>query len=943
MEQIAFSPNRFSCFLDTQKLLNKDAEAFYSSNIWPIESAFINVFSILLAHCKQQPISWKIVGTGSYFLNIFMEKKIDVTDIDTVIIANSNDYASLHWQLSQFPGVSIDQSPHSAQCTFRFLYLDIVLKTDQCVNQENQECIPYTLPAIDLTDHMVDLCYLKPIMLRETFKNIINSYQLITKPLNLNEQSTYTLVRIVKVLNFLDKSHQRANLIDQLLLDQNKIVLKKELDLFRRNKNNIKEKSLNKLGNCSSRVAQFNACLNIFLETEELSWRNELYRIFLIEPSEKGPPINMKVHFNHSKIQTTKDGYLEGNFSKNRTIISNKKYHLTYDPGHYLFNYEGTVDSNGSPHGKGGAKIANDDLYISGQFEHGKPKGIFKAWGDKKNICIQFKYRDHWHIDEDYVSTINFFKGRLFKGVINDRFLPKSGHLEYQNGDIFDGDFQDGLPSFGVKKYKNSEIFKGQFDQGNMVNGKLTIYLKNTIFFEYDGIFKNGQFQSGTVTKFNNKSQIFQITGAFNGQKILKGETYNVTWKDCDYMYTGPIIYQKIKGEVDQVYPDTPGGQFKRDNENAQKIPWTLSDMNFCIAYDGATAISDIILRKTENIAWWIGKNKDYTYYKTRIQSDDGHTYTLVKQCAKHQKILFTIEGTFRGDAINPSQLYTLTYPEEGWSYRGRIAYKDIPDNIEPYPMGEGISSKNNQSYFILSSHHYSSLSAVEYFEKNTEYPLITAPSKKNTATIPLISNGMEFAEVNIETCQIKSIHCSLYSIHGLFNGKDIWPNKSYVIRYNDGALFSGTVFENYNPLSGKFTGNYYCYEGPFLPGHQPKIVKKIIFNRIKAFNKIIDSLVTLTIILIPSMSLNMSLPCDTELACRESIIKIHTYWQKSSGICLEPNRIFKDYVLLINAIKPLLDPVYQPNDATCLDILNACIMHIRSIRDSLATSNKIS
>ncbi|MGA0242281.1 MAG: hypothetical protein ACO3K7_04740, partial [Candidatus Marinamargulisbacteria bacterium] len=469
----------------------------------------------------------------------------------------------------------------------------------------------------------------------------------------------------------------------------------------------------------------------------------------------------------------------------------------------------------------------------------------------------------------------------------------------------------------------------------DIFNGKLIICLKKNNQFEYDGLFKNGHFQSGTASKFNDGVLIFQITGTFNGQNIKKGEIYTVSWKDCNYIYTGPIIYQKIKGEVDQVYPDTPGGQFKRENEDAQKISWTLSDMNFCINYYGIRSIQDVILRKTENVEWWIDENKNYTYSKSHIKSNDGNLYTLTKRCAKSQKILFTIEGRFYGDVVNKSQLYTLTYPEEGWSYRGGVSYKKIPDNIEPYPIESGISIKNNQSYFILPNSNDSLLGSVNFFEKNTQYPL-TIQSQKNTGTIPLVTHRINFAEVNTDTCRIKSLHFSMYSIHGVFNGDKIYPNNTYVIRYKNGDLFSGTVSEDYEPLCGKFTGHYYSYHGSFLSQHQPEITEKIIFNRINILKKIIQNLKILTDILVSSTSSNILFSCDTEEDCRQAIIKIHTHWKNSLEICANSKIIFKDYLLIINAIKPLLDTMNCPNDIECMNILNICVKHIRSIHESL-------
>ncbi|MGA0242474.1 MAG: hypothetical protein ACO3K7_05740, partial [Candidatus Marinamargulisbacteria bacterium] len=456
MEKTSFSSNMFSCFLETQKLLNKDSEAFHSTDIMPMESEFIRVFSTIFSQCKQHGISWKVFGTGSYFLSIFMEKKINITDIDTIIMVNPKDYKLLCWQLLQFQGVSINNSIYGDQCTFRFLFLDIVLKQNTMIDPENQALIPYTLPIIDLTEYIPEICQLKPPLLKSKFKNILSNYHLITEPLKLLNQSKYNLVRIIKVMNFLDNNTQKSNLIHQLLLDDNRFILKKELDLLKSNKNEIKEKSLKKLGKSSSRIMQFNACLNVFLTFDEKLWLKKLHAIFSISP----------VNHTKQRINTTRDqqkshGQLSGVFSKENTIITKKKYKLNYNEGHYLAHYDGYVNSDGYPHGRGEAIIAEKkDMLLSGSFINGKPIGVFTLSDKKKSMIIHFQYTNDWMIDTSFVSTINFFESRSFKGLITHHFLPKSGHLEYQNGDSFDGDFQDGLPYSGVKKYKNGWIFK---------------------------------------------------------------------------------------------------------------------------------------------------------------------------------------------------------------------------------------------------------------------------------------------------------------------------------------------------------------------------------------------------------------------------------------------------------------------------------------------------
>lgn len=73
-------------------------------------------------------------------------------------------------------------------------------------------------------------------------------------------------------------------------------------------------------------------------------------------------------------------------------------------------------------------------------------------------------------------ATINYPNISEFKGFICCG-LPYSGKMSYQNGDEFDGEFnENGIPRKGTLYYKDGNIFEGDFDKdGKIYNGELKI------------------------------------------------------------------------------------------------------------------------------------------------------------------------------------------------------------------------------------------------------------------------------------------------------------------------------------------------------------------------------------------------------------------------------------------------------------------------------------
>lgn len=86
------------------------------------------------------------------------------------------------------------------------------------------------------------------------------------------------------------------------------------------------------------------------------------------------------------------------------------------------------------------------------------------------------------------IKTIKFSKKGLYKGEINDNFLPDGkGILFLENGDIYYGEFNNGIKEGkGKYIYKDLDIYIGDWEEDKKEGHGFFINVKNKWMFEGD-------------------------------------------------------------------------------------------------------------------------------------------------------------------------------------------------------------------------------------------------------------------------------------------------------------------------------------------------------------------------------------------------------------------------------------------------------------------------
>lgn len=135
-------------------------------------------------------------------------------------------------------------------------------------------------------------------------------------------------------------------------------------------------------------------------------------------------------------------------------------------------NYIGAIDEKLLPHGYG--TYSRDKLNFYGQFEHGKPVGIFSVRCD--------------NTEQPFV----------YSGTLADDFMPQEGSLVYTTENkSFEGIFNGWALSKGVKRRNGERVYEGDFQEFKGVNGESYIlYHGHGILYEEDYIFE-GEFAFG--------------------------------------------------------------------------------------------------------------------------------------------------------------------------------------------------------------------------------------------------------------------------------------------------------------------------------------------------------------------------------------------------------------------------------------------------------------
>ena len=244
--------------------------------------------------------------------------------------------------------------------------------------------------------------------------------------------------------------------------------------------------------------------------------------------------------------------------------------------------------NHGKPHGKG---VLIDVLgnFICGRFKNGRLNTGIKIWSN--GITIHGLFEQHRNSSRLYYGfnlgtivsgSIYLENGTRFEGEFDEN-EPYNGKMIYHNGDCFVGDvvpvntdYYDGDIEllYGILNYKDGKIFKGWFDNnlpdegemtwptGEHFDGRFSNSLPRNGRLDYpDGSFYEGKFENGEycghgVLETNNES----CEGDFYNSDLIYGHIHMMD--GCEYI--GDCKNYLPNGKGTWIFPDGSqiGGYF---------------------------------------------------------------------------------------------------------------------------------------------------------------------------------------------------------------------------------------------------------------------------------------------------------------------------------------------------------------------------------------------
>ena len=164
---------------------------------------------------------------------------------------------------------------------------------------------------------------------------------------------------------------------------------------------------------------------------------------------------------------------------------------------------------NGLKHGKGNLSSKDNKFNYEGDFVNDKFEG-FGTWIDHGE-----KYTGNFK-EGKFHGNGNLYKknGDIYDGEFEQGVLIK-GKINFNNGDSCEGDFIDGnLEGKGIYTYKNGDIFKGNFVKGQKKFGE---FIFNEGKSKYKGFFENDKFcgEGILIDNIDNKEEEKEEKGVF--------------------------------------------------------------------------------------------------------------------------------------------------------------------------------------------------------------------------------------------------------------------------------------------------------------------------------------------------------------------------------------------------------------------------------------------
>ena len=156
------------------------------------------------------------------------------------------------------------------------------------------------------------------------------------------------------------------------------------------------------------------------------------------------------------------------------------------------FVYEGELNENGKPHGRGKwmSRLWTYEEDYEGEWKDGKKHGKGICKGSDGSVEYDGEWKDDkWHGK----GTRNYDDGDVYKGEWRAGKQHGRGVMTHKNGDIYDGEWKEDLKDgHGKLTYHNGDVYEGEFSNDEM-HGKGTYTYATGNLSKSIGVWKDGK------------------------------------------------------------------------------------------------------------------------------------------------------------------------------------------------------------------------------------------------------------------------------------------------------------------------------------------------------------------------------------------------------------------------------------------------------------------
>jgi hypothetical protein len=167
---------------------------------------------------------------------------------------------------------------------------------------------------------------------------------------------------------------------------------------------------------------------------------------------------------------------------KSKTF-KNKKDCLTKQNGTF---YEGVLNKNDVPNGKGKCTYNDGDIY-EGHWKNGKKNGNFKHVfpnGDK----FEGQYKNNIRNGKGKETYIN---GDVYEGYFKNGKKNGEGTYKFKDGALYEGHYKNNVANgYGKYKYKDGQLYEGHFKNNKRNGTGKHTYANGDV---YEGQYKDGE------------------------------------------------------------------------------------------------------------------------------------------------------------------------------------------------------------------------------------------------------------------------------------------------------------------------------------------------------------------------------------------------------------------------------------------------------------------